>query len=159
MNNDLISRKALQEEIAGVKKHIYSENSDYLTGYICALSGMEGLLAGFPAIDPERIVVLPCKVGAKIYAVGHQGDVWQIKECEAEEFVIDKRRNQVLVNFECDQYCEGCPFNSWAQEYSGEWSCDGEYEQAIIDFDAFGDWVFLTREEAEAALRKEGMKR
>lgn len=106
--------------------------------------------------EAGRLVVLPCKAGQSLYALGNQYGVWQIKECEAEEFVIDKRRDEVSVHFECDNDCEGCPFNSWAQEHSGEWSCDGEYGQAMIGFEAFGAWVFLTREEAEKAL--EGMK-
>jgi hypothetical protein len=101
------------------------------------------------------VIILPCKLGQKIYAVGNKLDAWQIKECKADEFVIDKQRSQVLVHFECDNDCEGCPFNSWAQEFSGEWSCDGEYGQSMIDFDDIGKTVFLSREAAEAALEEE----
>lgn len=100
------------------------------------------------------VIVLPCRVEQKIYAIGKPSDVRKIKECEAEEFIVYKQKSQVLAGFECDNDCESCPFNSWVQEVSGGWSCDGEYGQAMIDFDDFGKTVFLTREEAEAALKE-----
>ena len=37
--------KELQEQIASVKRNIKSDNSDYLTGYIVALSAVEGMIA------------------------------------------------------------------------------------------------------------------
>ena len=37
--------KELQEQIASVKRSVKSENSDYLTGYIAALSAVEGMIA------------------------------------------------------------------------------------------------------------------
>ena len=41
-NNDL---QNLAEEIAAFKRCVKSENSDYLTGYLCALSAVEGMIA------------------------------------------------------------------------------------------------------------------
>lgn len=35
----------LADEIAKFKRHLKSENSDYLTGYLCALSAVEGMIA------------------------------------------------------------------------------------------------------------------
>lgn len=35
----------LQEQIASVKRSVKSDNSDYLTGYISALSAVEGMIA------------------------------------------------------------------------------------------------------------------
>ncbi len=35
----------VSEEIAFTKRNIQSENSDYLTGYVSALSGVEGVIA------------------------------------------------------------------------------------------------------------------
>lgn len=37
--------KELQEQIASVKRSVKSENSDYLTGYVAALSAVEGMIA------------------------------------------------------------------------------------------------------------------
>ena len=37
----------LKEHIAFAKRNIKSENSDYLTGYICALSAVEEMIAQF----------------------------------------------------------------------------------------------------------------
>lgn len=35
----------LADEIAKFKRHLKSENSNYLTGYLCALSVVEGMIA------------------------------------------------------------------------------------------------------------------
>ena len=40
-----ISADALKKQIAKVKKCFHSENSDYMTGYISALSVVEGMIA------------------------------------------------------------------------------------------------------------------
>lgn len=37
--------KNLKSQIKDFKKCVKSENSDYLTGYICALSAVEGVVA------------------------------------------------------------------------------------------------------------------
>lgn len=99
-----------------------------------------------------RLVVLPCKVGDTVYVVGTR----RIIEC----FVVTAdcgERNDIEcpVLFECDHDCEGCPFGEWGQEYSGEWSCQGECGWGTIKGADFGKTVFLTRQEAEAALRRE----
>lgn len=46
----MISADALRKQIAKVKRCFRSENSDYMTGYISALSVVEGLIAYL--IDP-----------------------------------------------------------------------------------------------------------
>lgn len=41
----MISADALKKQIAKVKKCFTSENSDYMTGYISAMSVVEGMIA------------------------------------------------------------------------------------------------------------------
>lgn len=41
----MISADALKKQIAKTKKCFHSENNDYMTGYISALSVVEGLIA------------------------------------------------------------------------------------------------------------------
>ena len=101
-------------------------------------------------IKPVDAVVLPCGYGKTIYAVGNK----KIVECEIDEISFGVVGLMYLVSFDCDSDCDGCPFNSWKQDYSGEWSCDGEYNQAAVKGCDFGKTVFLTREEAEQALGK-----
>lgn len=36
--------KDLREQIASIKRSVKSENSDYLSGYLCALSAVEGMI-------------------------------------------------------------------------------------------------------------------
>ena len=45
MQEQMISADALKKQIAKVKKCFTSENSDYTTGYISALSVVEGMIA------------------------------------------------------------------------------------------------------------------
>lgn len=46
----MVSADALRKQIAKVKRCFTSENSDYMTGYISALSVVEGMIAYL--IDP-----------------------------------------------------------------------------------------------------------
>lgn len=44
-NKDFISD--LKAQIRFIKRNVISENNDYLTGYVCALSCVEGMIAKF----------------------------------------------------------------------------------------------------------------
>lgn len=45
----------LKKEIADLKRTIHSENTDYQTGYMSALSVVEGMIAELPAADVEPV--------------------------------------------------------------------------------------------------------
>ncbi len=45
--------QSLAYEIARVKRCVKSENSDYLTGYLCALSVVEGMIADMREVNNE----------------------------------------------------------------------------------------------------------
>ena len=97
-----------------------------------------------------RLVLLPVRTKETVYVVGEK----RIMECFiAEVYIDDARGLEYMVSFDCDNDCDGCPFNSWRQDYSGEYSCDGEYGDGCILGSEFGKTVFLTREEAVAALK------
>lgn len=49
----------LKKQIADFKKAVHSPNGDYLTGYVCALSAIEGIIAGLP--DADVVEVVRCK--------------------------------------------------------------------------------------------------
>lgn len=57
MEEKMISADALKKSIAKVKKCFTSENSDYKTGYISALSVVEGMIAYLidPTPTPESL--------------------------------------------------------------------------------------------------------
>ena len=97
-----------------------------------------------------HVIVLPCKGTDKLYVVGTK----QIVECSvAEMYLMDDETIEYLVNFECVDNCDGCPFNSWEREtVSDEYHCGGEYGDGSVSSKNFGKTVFLTREEAEKAL-------
>ena len=110
-------------------------------------------------LSPERIadkllskgvIVPPCKVGDEIYFVARG----RIKKVTAAE-MWHKGNDQFsyLLSFDCDDDCPNCPFDSWHQEYSGEYSCDGQWGCMDANDTDFGKTVFLTREEAEQALK------
>ena len=124
--------------------------------YVVAIQAAElrARLAKYEDAEEQGcLVVLPCKVGDAVFAVGER----LIKKCDIDEVHVDKFGVEYLVSFICADDCDGCPFNSWHQDYSGEYSCHGEWGQAVIRAEDFGKTVFLSRKEAEAAL--EGGKR
>lgn len=57
MQDQMISADALKKQIAKVKKCFRSENQDYATGYISALSVVEGMIAYLidPTPTPESL--------------------------------------------------------------------------------------------------------
>ncbi|MGN0613714.1 MAG: hypothetical protein ACI4JB_07405 [Porcipelethomonas sp.] len=52
---EYINIEPLKKEIADFKRTVKCDNSDYLTGYICALSVVEGMIAEQPAADVEPV--------------------------------------------------------------------------------------------------------
>lgn len=129
---------------------------------VAQITEFEGLpiarLRELAVADKEgRVVVLPCKGTDELYVVGTK----QIVECSvAEMYLMDDETIEYLVNFECVDNCDGCPFNSWEREtVSDEYHCGGEYGDGSVSSKNFGKTVFLTREDAEKALaEKEGEK-
>ena len=86
--------------------------------------------------DKSRIVELPCRIGDKVYKLTRN----KVKECEV-----------VFVGISAD---EKCSYFNFVENYE-----DGTfYKSYSMVFDVIGKTVFLTREEAEEALRKEWEK-
>lgn len=100
-----------------------------------------------------RLVVLPCKVGDTVWAASGK-----IIKCEIDEmYLCDSGGIEFLVSFNCDGAdCKRCPFNNWTQDCSGECYCDCEYGNGSFKDSDIGKTIFLTSEEAKAAL--EAMK-
>ena len=98
------------------------------------------------------VIVPPCKVGDTVYVISET----RAKETKVDTIQIGSRNKVIFVNFECDDDCEGCPFEAWSQSYCGEWDCGNQYGFAEIKADDFGKTVFLTKEEAEQALKEKG---
>lgn len=98
-----------------------------------------------------RCMVAKLKIGEHMFVVEKK----KIVKARIQEIYFDDMSELIyLVDFECDNSCDGCPFNSWSQSWEGEWECDGEYGDGSVKQSDFGKTVFLTREEAEAALEK-----
>ena len=112
----------------------------------CDLDRLEKLVE---ADRVGRLVVPPCKVGDTVWAASGK-----IIKCEIEEmYLCDGRGIEYLVTFDCDGAdCKGCPFNRWEQDCSGERYCECEYGCSSFKDSDIGKTVFLTHEEAEAAL-------
>ena len=96
-----------------------------------------------------RLVVLPCKVGDTVWAASGK-----IIKCEIDEmYLCDSGGIEFLVSFNCDGAdCKRCPFNNWTQDCSGECYCDCEYGNGSFKDSDIGKTIFLTSEEAKAAL-------
>lgn len=100
-----------------------------------------------------RLVMPPCKVGDTVWAASGK-----IIKCEIDEmYLCDSGGIEFLVSFDCDGAdCKRCPFNNWTQDCSGECYCDCEYGNGSFKDSDIGKTIFLTSEEAKAAL--EAMK-
>lgn len=97
----------------------------------------------------KGVIVPPCKWGDTLYYVE--------RGCVKEVIVNEMNLNggngfSFLLGFDCDDDCPNCPFDSWHQDYSGEYRCDGEWGCIDANSTDFGKIVFLTREEAEKSL-------
>ena len=117
------------------------------------MSGLEGRLADH--LLSEGVIVPPCKMNQKVYVADNGG----IREATVYEMYLRFNNDtEILLSFDCDLDCEKCPFSSWSQDPSGEYSCGGEYGCWGVKFEDFGKIVFLTREEAEKALAERSRK-
>ena len=96
-----------------------------------ALSNFEELEKYRKAEQEGRLVVLPCKVGARVYITGHRFPA-QIEE------VVINASDGITVN--------------WAEYDRGPEETE-LWDDGWFTPDDFGKTVFLTREEAEKALR------
>lgn len=96
-----------------------------------------------------RLVMPPCKVGDTVWAASGK-----IIKCEIDEMCLrDGGGIEYLVTFDCDgANCKGCPFNRWEQDCSGERYCECEYGCSSFKDSDIGKTIFLTSEEAKAAL-------
>ena len=94
------------------------------------------------------VIVPPCKVGDTVYVISQS----RVKETKIDEIYRYRYGTRIFVEFDCDEDCEGCPFEAWAQSFCGEWDCASAYGSAELAEDDFGKTVFLTREEAEREL-------
>ena len=79
----------------------------------------------------EGVIVPPCKVGQTVYVI----QLREIYECRVNEICISAGNNNVVV---LDRFIKGFLIRRYGKEY----------------FNAFGKTVFLTREEAEKALKE-----
>lgn len=112
--------------------------------------GLDRLRELVKADRDGRCVVRKCKTGDTVYIVGDK----KIVEAQIQDMCLLESNGDIelLVFFDCDDDCKGCPFNSWHQSHDGEWSCDGEYGDGSVKQSDIGKTVFLTCEAAEAAL-------
>lgn len=138
------------EEIHHLSK-AWEENETAIY-YSDAIGGVSRLRDLVFAQEDGRLVVLPCNVGDTVYVIGGR----RIVECRIDEVYLDDAKGvKYLVTFNCNENCDGCPFNDWHQDVTGEYSCSGAEDEAYIKESDFGKTVFLSHENAEAALKGE----
>ena len=94
------------------------------------------------------VIVPPCKVNDKVYVISES----RIEEATVIDVTVSLSID-IMLEITCDYNCEGCPFGYWTENYGGDWSCSGEYGTSMVQDKDFGKTVFLTREEAERALK------
>ncbi len=116
-----------------VKNHDYVSAAHRLADYediADTVGGFDRLRELAEADKGGRLLVLPCQSGERVFAL-FDGQK-HVRECEVKHAVLDDRRKVFYI------VPIGDPGNSYG-----------------ASFGAFGQTVFLTREEAEAALEKD----
>lgn len=91
------------------------------------------------------IIVLPCKVGDTVYIKGEPVKI---------SFLNIENEITYCVQLDCEKLdCFSCPFYEDEVTWEGEHDC-GTYGYMEFTENDIGKTVFLTREEAEKALKK-----
>lgn len=100
----------LKKQIADFKKAMNSQNSDYLTGYLCALSVTEGIIATLPTADVVPIADVD-KLEYTLSGVMHSVDKWlDGEELEQDEVnrAITMREKTLRIVEGLQEEIEGC---------------------------------------------------
>jgi hypothetical protein len=98
----------------------------------------------------NNVVVLPCEIGATVYYV----DKGRMAEATVSEIYFHTNNDwNMVLEFWCEEECKECPFESWSQNYFGEWDCAGEYGYWTVCNEEFGETVFVSKEQAEKKMR------
>lgn len=118
-----------------------------LTGTLCFAqeSGKECRCFNVPA---ENVIAPPCRVGQTVY-VGNL-------HTAISEIIVGKEIN-FMCYFDCECVmenvgCGDCPFAEWHETYEGDIDCQTYGCFSFTEKD-IGKTVFLTKEEAEEALK------
>lgn len=112
---------------------------------ICIFHGASGCERCMQYKDKSLIVELPCKVGDTVWIKGEPLVV---------DFIHIDNTVTFCIHFNCyERDCGDCPFCEDEVSWEGEHDCR---TSGYLEFtaDDIGKTVFLTREEAENALRE-----
>lgn len=143
--HDILFEKAVEgmtaEEVLNYYRNLYHAEPQ---------STEHGIIANALNDVLPRMILPPCKVGDVVYSPRENG----VLEQNVISIEIEKDPH-VRVYFTCDYLCDGCPHKRTYQNQDGDGGCWGEYGESFFAFEDFGRTVFLTREEAEHALKGE----
>ena len=138
------------KEIYGVwvKDHDYIKAANRLADY----EDIADEVGGFDCLREfvEANKVLPCKVGDTVWT-----DSGRIVKCEIYGmYLSESERIEYFVSFNCKGAdCDKCSFNCWIQTASGKCYCESECGCGTFKDNEIGNTVFLTKAEAEKALK------
>lgn len=114
---------------------------------------LEAELAAYRTAEQDGTLLrLPCNENSMLYSP-RKNDVLEQK---VQYITIGDGDTSVAVSFKCDYECVGCPHNHPYRNYeAGDGGCDGEDGFGVFLIKDFGKTVFLTRPDAEAALKEQ----
>lgn len=99
-----------------------------------------------------RFILTKCKTGDTIFVVGNK----KIIKTKVREICFNDVFELIyLVEFKCDNMCDGCPFHLRSPFLDEEMACEGDYGAVFVKQSDFCKTVFLSREAAEEALKGE----
>lgn len=135
----MIDENKLMEEVRQWKRKVDKDcgempNVSYLTGYISALSVVEGMIAQQSTVDAVEV---PCKIGQVVYMQYRDWDIeMNIQPFQITSIMISQNKKGI-----------------WTKKFRASWAPDGKTRDWShnVSFDDIGKTVFFTREEAEKA--------
>lgn len=142
----------LSDRAIEILNELYTERLSYNSEYMPLIEAALQLAAYEGAEEQGRLVVFPCKVGDTCYIAGNDGE--RIVECKINYITLSDDGIEYVLDSVCGENCDGCPFDDYHQDMDGEYYCSCEYGDVSVSPSDFGKIVFLSREEAEAALKQ-----
>ena len=153
--------QSLAEEIATFKRCVKSENSDYLTGYLCALSAVEGMIADMREVNRMSLREEQCQKVCRIL-----DNVLANRPTERDSLIVAVRKafkaleephwipvterlpenndpvNVTWVNHNPEVYymdIKDKPFTATAHYHRGHWYWYSSVTQDYLD--EYGEWT------------------
>lgn len=140
-----LSRNDKQKRLMELLKTTHTESSDYSDQAKLHDEYITNTLLH------NKVVPFWCLPGDTVYAVGIAGHDIKIVTCTVYSIKMTTEGLDIWLSFICDGNCNGCYFNQWHRDPTGEMKCSRPEYYCIQNNRDVGKYIFTSYEDAEAA--------